>query len=207
MHNVRDSSAEFDCSVALMDRIANIRKERGWNVVPYYYLEFMRTFHNWQVFVTAITNRPDICSNTLDSEFWVDACCTEKHSLESLFPSHSAFSEVTLLYGNITHPGLEPCSGRGWIEVSCGFSLSVCKRDEKITIRLDTGFNGNLGLHFHKEFEEKNLHLVLRNDDGFYFPISWHGRPKIVNNRFTWDTDIMWINPRYQYWFVVLISL
>ena len=199
----------IDCSTTLMDRIGNVRRKRGWNVVPYKYLNGMRSGNNWVYFVAAVRSRPDICSIAADSEeFWVDVYCKGKHSFES-FLKFNKFLTPRLQYlhcsqfPHSSHPGLEPCTRRGRMQASCGFIIKACINDEETSLRLNTDPTNNGGLHFHEEFEAKRMHLVIRDDAGKCFPISWFGRPSISNNTCTWKNYP--VQKRHQFWFVVLI--
>ena len=44
------------------------------------------------------------------------------------------------------------------------------------------------GFCFHEELRAEDMHVVVRCfPDGLYSPVSWCGRPRLVEDKFCWD--------------------
>ena len=78
--------------------------------------------------------------------------------------------------------------------VNCGFILKTTPAKDGGDMILCTAPSdySDSDLHYHSEMQAGNMHVVVRgifSGAGHYSPVSWSGRPRIINNTFCWDLN------------------
>ena len=189
------------CSPQIMEKIRSIKKERSWRTVFSIYVNFRHNTIYSEQFFDGLKSYNDICGEAERGlEFAVMVEKTRYVTLRSLFLEAG---KLTFHYDNLA---IAKCGKPG----KCGFMLTVVtSEDGYVSLQLctDPGDYSKTMVHFHEDIRAENMHFIARDKAQTYsFPLSWLGRPRVVDNTVFWGSCRRLLNWADELLFDVLLS-
>ncbi|XP_063686545.1 uncharacterized protein LOC134820248 [Bolinopsis microptera] len=197
----KDKKIKF--SPELMEKIRKIKQARRWRAVFAIYANFRHnSIYSEQLFDGLKSASNAICGESeLGLEF---AVMVEKSHYVSL---RSLFLEKGKLAFQYENKGLEKCDEPG----KCGFVLAVItSEDGYVSLQLcnDPESYSDTVVHYHDRIRADNMHFIARDKSQTWsFPLSWLGRPRVVDNTVFWGSCRRLLNWADELLFDVLLAL
>ena len=190
------------CSTQMMDKIKKIKQDRRWRTVLSVYANFRHNTIYSEQFFDGLKTCEEVCGDAERGlEFAVMVEKTRYVSLRSLFLEAG---KLTFHYDNLA---VEKCGKPG----KCGFMLQVVtSEDGYVSVQLCTEAEdyADAVVHYHEEIRADNMHFIARNkSQTFSFPLSWLGRPRVVENTVYWGSCRRLLNWADEFQFDVLLSM
>ena len=197
----KDKKIKF--SPELMEKIRKIKQARRWRAVFAIYVNFRHnSIYSEQLFDGLKSASNAICG---DSELGLEfAVMVEKSHYVSL---RSLFLEKGKLAFHYENKGRAKCGEPG----KCGFVLTVITSEDgyvSLQLCIDPESYSDTVVHYHDEIRADNMHFIARDKSQTWsFPLSWLGRPRVVDNTVFWGSCRKLLNWADELLFDVLLAL
>jgi hypothetical protein len=179
-----ESNPRIKCSPQVLQKFCDIKTKRKWNVFYADWLKFQRCSNEAERFFDIVKDYKGLCSQRYDMDKWIWALCGQRF-FKNITDIFAEETEIVFYIDN--HPAVGNCPKPG----RCGFIIKTTPAKDGANIILCTDPSDYSGeIHYHDEFQAKDMHLVAAVSDPYYFyqylPLSWNGIPVIRNGDVYW---------------------